>query len=162
MFQVLLSYLRWIQCWCHDLHLSQSSSQHHSSPLPAITCKHQTNTNTAAAPHVTIPPQQQPCTVHGHQTIYRWSYAWHVPRSWMFLCLQDHWDYGDCVCSCFWPALQQQPPVQRWPLGTTAAAPSSPRGRPLYCSTHTCKHKYLMQMTPRFIVFTCYIAYTII
>ena len=28
--------------------------------------------------------------------------------------------------------------------------------------THTCKHKYLMPMTPRFIVFTCYIAYAII
>ena len=38
----------------------------------------------------------------------------------------------------------------------------SPRGRPLYCSTHTCKHKYLMPMTPRFIVFTCYTAYAII
>ena len=51
MFQVLLSHLSRIQCWCHDLHLSQRSSQCHGSPPPAITCKHQTDTNTQP-PHM--------------------------------------------------------------------------------------------------------------
>ena len=162
MFQVLLSHLRRIQCWCDDLHLSQSSSQRHGSPPPAITSKHQTDTNTAAAPHVPIPPQQQPCAAPGRQTIYRWSSAWHVPRTWMVLCLQDLWDYGYCVCSSCWLPLQAAAHLSTTDNCLLALLQLHPGSVTIFLFYTHVQTKYLMPMTPRFIVLTCYTAYGII
>ena len=123
MFQVLLSHLRWIQCWCDDLYLSQSSSQHHGSPPPAITGKHQTNTNTEAAPHVPIPPQQQLCAalvakrytggrLHGMFQELGWFLSARSLILWL-LCVQQ---------LLIIPVAAARPPVQRCPLVTIAAA----------------------------------------
>ena len=162
MFHVLLPHLRRIQCWCDHLQLSQISSQRTGSLLLAITIKYQTDMNIAAAWYLLIPPQQQPWAAFGCQMIYRWSSAWYVPRTWLVLCLQDLWDCCYYCCSRCWLPLQAAALPSSTCYWLLSLLPLQSECVTIFLLYTHMQTKYLMPMTPRFIVLTCWTVYEII